>query len=132
MKEVDGHFRHHNFHDALAVTCTGNAACFGVRIATATDKWGIAHAPRIFAASAAGRSAGDKISFAVDGDGAHGALFVAYVMFGCVRIFKATLPSDAFARVNEFFGRGERQSILYGKLFRAGGYQHHMFTYFEN
>jgi hypothetical protein len=38
MKKINGHFGHHNFHDALAVTGAGDAACFGIRIAAAADE----------------------------------------------------------------------------------------------
>jgi len=109
-----------------------NASGLGVGVTTATDEWGIADAPRIFATGAAGRSAGEKIPFAVNGDGAHGALLVPHVMFSRVRIFQTTLPGDALARMNEFFSRKKRQAILDGKFFRAAGYQHHVFTFFEN
>src|SRR3984885_3466051 len=84
MQKIGSHFGHHNFHDSFAVAGAGYAARFGVSVTTATDERGIADASGKFATWAASRSAGEEISFAVDGNRAHRALLVPHMMFGCV------------------------------------------------
>jgi hypothetical protein len=132
MQKIDGHFGHHNFHDSFTVAGAGHAAGFGIGVATATDERRIADASWKFAACSAGGSTRSKISMAINGDGAHGALFVAHMMFGCVGIFQAALPGYTFARVNEFFRVAERGAVFHREFFSARGDQHHVLTFFED
>ena len=132
LQQIGGHFGHYDFHDAFAVACAGNAAGFGVGVAAAADERGIADASGKFAAGAAGGSAGDKMSVLIESDGADGAGFVADMMFGGVRILEAAGPGDAFAFVDEVFGRAERDAVFGGEFFGACRDDHHVFGMFEN
>jgi len=132
VKKIDGHFRHHNFHDAFAVAGARDAAGFGVGITAAADERRIAHASRKFTASAASGGARCKISMAIDCDGADGTLLVANVVFGGVRIFETPAPGGTFALVHKIFGRAERHIVFQGEFFRAGADKHHVFTFFED
>jgi hypothetical protein len=132
LKQVRGHFGHYDFHDAFAVASAGDAAGFGVGVAAAADERGVADASGKFAAGAAGGRAGDEMSVLIESHGADGAGFVADVMFGGVRIFQATTPGGAFAFVDEFFGRAERDTVFDGEFFGAGCDDHHVLGMFEN
>ncbi len=132
MKKIDGHFRHHNFHDAFAVAGAGDAAGFRVGITAAADERRIADASRKFTASAASGSARCEISVAIYCHGAYRAVFVADVMFGGVRIFEASAPGHAFALIHEFFRGAKRYTIFLGEFFRASSNEHHVFTFFED
>jgi hypothetical protein len=81
VKKIDGHLRHHNFHDAFAVAGAGNAAGFSVGITAAADERGIADTSWEFAASATRGSAGGEIPVAVYRYSADRTVFVADVMF---------------------------------------------------
>ena len=132
VQEIGGHFGHYNFHDAFAVAGAGDAAGFGVRIAAAADQRGIADAAGKFTAGAAGGSSGEEMSLLIERDGADGAGFVAEMMFGGVRIAEAAAPGDAFAFVDQIFGRTECDAVFFGEFFRAAGDQHHVFAVFED
>jgi len=132
LQEIRGHFGHYDFHYSFAVACAGDAAGFGIRVAAAADERGIADASRKFAAGAAGGGAGDEMSVLIESDGADRAGFVAYVMFGGVRIFEAAAPGDALAFVDEVFGSAQRDAAFDGKFFGAGRDDHHVLGMFEN
>src|ERR1700741_5136352 len=91
-KRIDREFRQDDFHDGFAVAGARNAAGFGVGVAAAANKRGIADAAGKFAAGAAGGSGGEEIAIRVEGHGADGSLFMAAVMLRGVRVFLALLP----------------------------------------
>src|SRR5271156_5552653 len=132
VKKIDGHLRHHNFHDAFAVSGAGDAASFRVGITAAADERRIADASREFTASAASGGARGEISVAIDCHGAYRTVFVADVMFSGMRIFEAPAPGHAFALVHEFFGGAHRYTVFVGEFFRAGSNEHHVFTFFQD
>src|ERR1700733_6767276 len=81
VKKVDGHFRHHNFHDAFAVAGAGDPPRLEVSITAAADEGGVADASGELAAGAPCRGACGEISMAISRDSAYRAVFVADVMF---------------------------------------------------
>jgi hypothetical protein len=132
VQKIGGHFGHHNFHNAFAVAGAGDSAGFRVGVAAAADERRIADAAGKFAAGAAGGSSGEKMSVLVERHSADGAGFVAQMMFGGVRIAEAAAPGDAFAFVDQVFGRAEREAVFLGEFFRAGSDEHHVLAVFEH
>jgi len=132
MQKISGHFGHYNFHDAFAMAGAGNAAGFRVGIAAASDQRRIADAAGKFAAGAARGRAREERAVFVESHSADGAGFVAEMMFGSMRIAEAAVPGDAFAFVDQVFGRAERDAVLLGEFFRARRDQHHVLAVFEH
>jgi hypothetical protein len=132
MQKINRHLGHHDFHDTFAVACAGDASGFGISVAATTNKRGIAHAPREFAAGAAGGCSGDEISIPVERDGTDRAELVAEMIFGSVRVFEATMPGRALTVEDELVGRAERDAIFGGESFSASGDQHHVLAFFED
>lgn len=132
MQKIGSHFGHHNLHDAFAVAGAGNAASFRVSITTTANQRRIADAAGKFAARAAGRRSREEMPVLVERDCAHGAGFVAEMIFGGVRIAETTAPGDAFAFMNQIFGWTKFDAVLVGEFFRAAGDQHHVLTVFQD
>ena len=86
----------------------------------------------MFAARAAGGSASHEIAARIERHCADGAMFVAEMVLGGVRILAAALPCRALDVRDEVFEIAERESLLGGELFRARGDEHHVFAFLEN
>ena len=132
VQEIGGHLGHYNFHYPFAVAGAGDAAGFGVGIAAAADQRGIADAAGEFTAGAACGSSGEEMALVIESDSAYGTGFVAEMMFGGVGIAEAAAPGDAFAFVDQIFGRTECDAVFFGEFFRAVGDEHHVFAVFEH
>ena len=89
-QKVGGSFSHDNLHDGFAVAGGGDSASFEIGVAATADQRRIANAARLFAASASGGRGGEETAMFIESDGTDGALFVATMMFGGVRVFAAT------------------------------------------
>ncbi len=99
-QKIAGGFGEHHFHDGFAVTGGRDRAGFGIGVATGADERRIADASGKFAAGAAGGGGGEEAALVIESDGADGALLVAAMMCGGVRIFAAALPGFAFGGRN--------------------------------
>src|SRR5580692_10963542 len=132
VQKVSGHLGHHNLHDPFAVASAGNAAGFCVGIAAAADERRIADAAGKFAAGAAGGSSGEKMAVLVESDGPDSARFVAEMMFGGMRIAEAAAPGDAFAFVDQVFGRTKFDAMFFGEFFGTCCDEHHVLAVFEH
>ena len=132
VKKIDGHFGHHNFHDAFTVSGAGHAAGFGVSVTATANERRVADASGEFAARAAGGSSRGETSVAIDCDSAHRSVLVADMMLGCVRIFQASAPGRTFTLVYKFLGSTERYAIFRRELFRTRARKHHVFTFIQH
>ena len=131
-QKVGGSFSHDNFHDGFAVAGGGNSAGFEIGVTAAADQRRIANAAGLFAASASGGRGGEETAVLIESDGADGALFVAAMMFGGVRVFAATEPRRVFGGGDEFAGIAEGNAVLGGEALGAFGDEHHVRRFFED
>jgi len=131
-QKVGGRFGKNYFHDGFAVAGGGDAAGFGVGIATAANERRIADAAGEFAAGTAGGSGGKEAAVYIQRDSPNGALLVAPVMAGGVGIFAATKPSFALSGRDEVWRIAKGDAVLRSKALGAFGDQHHVRAFFEN
>jgi hypothetical protein len=131
-KKIAGGFGEDHFHDGFAEAGGRDGAGFAIGIAAGADEGRIADASGKLAAGAAGGRGGKQPALLIESDGADGALFVAAMMFGGVRIFAAPLPGFAFGGRDEFFGIAKGNAIFVGELFRTLRDEHHVGTFFED
>jgi len=131
-KEITSGFGKHNFHDGFAVSRGRNRAGLGIGIAAAADQRGIADASGQLAAGAAGGRCSVQTALFIEGDRADGALFVAPMMLGGVRILPAALPGFVFRRGDEIHGITEGNALIKGELLRALANQHHVRAFFQH
>ena len=111
-KGICSGFGHDDPHDGFAIAGGRSPAGFRVGITTTTDEGRIADAAREFAADASRGGGGEETALFVDGDGTDGALIVATMMFGGVRVFAAAQPGFALGGRDEVSRIAERQMLL--------------------
>jgi hypothetical protein len=131
-KEIADSFGENDFHDGFAEAGGRDCTGFGIGVAAAADEWRIADSSGKFAAGAAGGGGGEEATLVIEGDSADGALLVAAVMFGGVRILAAARPGFAFSGRDQVFGIAERYAAVVNELFGAFGDEHHMRTFFKD
>jgi hypothetical protein len=125
-EKINGGFGQDHFHDGFAVAGAGDAAGFGVGVATTADQGRIADAAGKFTASAAGGGGGEETAIRVECDGTDSSLFVAAVMLGSVFVGFAFHPSFVLGFADQFFALAKLDSVFDSEAFGAFGNQHHV------
>src|SRR3989442_7480809 len=130
-KKIHGRLGHHDFHDGFAVASTGNAAGFGVGIASAANERRIADAARKLAAGSARGSGGEQPAVAIDGDGADRSLLVPAMMLGGMFVRLTLHPSFLLRFADQFLRLAKLDSVLFGETLGALRDTHHVRTILE-
>jgi len=131
-KEVTGGFGEDDFHDGFAIAGGGNGAGFGVGVAAGADKRRIADTTGKLAARSAAGSGGEKTALVIESDGADGAVFMAAMVLGGVRVLAAKLPSFALGGRDERFGSAKGNALRMSEALGALGDEHHVGAFFED
>lgn len=129
---VHGSLGHNDFHDGFAEAGAGSRARRGIGVATTADEGRIANAARKFAARAPSGSGGVEPAFAIESDSADGALFMAAVKFGSMRILAAFEIGIPFGFADKLFGTAEEEALVFDEAFGAFADEHHVRAFFEN